>query len=90
MGDSEIVLRKYGIGDSMCEAALSDVAAISMVTIRCASKEGGRVYVLNGDLYRKIVRKQDTLNENVTDVDFLRSYAFLDVNIKFYTKSYPV
>jgi serine/threonine protein kinase/CRP-like cAMP-binding protein len=78
VGDSEIVLRKYGIGDSMCEAALSDVAAISMVTIRCASKEGGRVYVLNGDLYRKIVRKQDTLNENVTDVDFLRSTGYYD------------
>ena len=47
------------------------------VTIKCASASG-QLYSLSGELFRKIWRRTDTLNENIDVEYFLRSTGYYD------------
>ena len=77
VNDGDLVLKEYTRGMAICEAALYEESARSRVTVKCSSYDG-QLFALKGSVYRKIRRREHTLNEHMSTDEFLRLTGYYD------------
>ena len=74
------VAKAYVKGDALCIGALYDESGkgvLSHATVTCVTNSGTATH-LDGNLFRRIMAKRDTLNENIDTLTFLRNTGYFD------------